>query len=224
MALGQIHRWLAFAGTLAGLSSVIPSFILPLSCVPWLHGHYPLLRYYGRSDSRWAALRASGAMNTVAPQRVSLITVTGASSHSVSNHQRDDRGPPGCPAFRLAAYRPLYRLRPSLAGSPVLADRIEFTADCPTAALCYGLVVLVPLLSTSPLGDAVTVRYLTTLRRKETDSHRSIPVPSQAHERGHSCPPFARKRVPADRNVALLPGTSSRTQIEERADDLPRGC
>ncbi|HOC56039.1 MAG TPA: hypothetical protein PKI20_10495 [Verrucomicrobiota bacterium] len=122
-------------------------------------------------------------MNTVASQRVSLIAVTGAASHSVSNHQRDDRGPPGCPAIRLAAYRPLYRLRLSLAGSPVLAAQIEFTADCPTAALCYGLVVLVPLLSTLPLGDAVTVRYLTTLRRKETDSHRSIPVPPRAHER-----------------------------------------
>src|SRR5664280_658089 len=34
------------------------TFALPLSCVPWLHGHYPLLRYYGRSDSRRAVLRA----------------------------------------------------------------------------------------------------------------------------------------------------------------------
>ena len=30
----------------------------PLSCVPWLHGRYPLRRYHGCSDSRRAALRA----------------------------------------------------------------------------------------------------------------------------------------------------------------------
>jgi len=35
---------------------------------------------------------------------------------------------PGCPAFRLAASRPRYRLGQSLEGSPVHADRIEFTA------------------------------------------------------------------------------------------------
>jgi hypothetical protein len=52
---------------------------------------------------------------------------TGPADHSVSNHQRDDRGPPGCPAIQLVAYRPLYRLRQSLEGSPVHADRIEFT-------------------------------------------------------------------------------------------------
>jgi transposase len=46
----------------------------------------------------------------------------------------------------------------------------------------YGLVVLVPLLSTPPLGDAVTVRYRTILHRTEADSHRFIHSPSQAHE------------------------------------------
>ncbi len=46
----------------------------------------------------------------------------------------------------------------------------------------YGLVVLVPLLSTPPCGDAVTVPYPTAPRRRGTDSHRSVPAPSQAHE------------------------------------------
>src|ERR1022692_5148240 len=54
--------------------------------------------------------------------------------------------------------------------------------------LCYGLVVLVPLLSTPHRCDAVTVRYRTALHRTEADFHRSIPLPSQAHERGHFCP------------------------------------
>ena len=50
--------------------------------------------------------------------------------------------------------------------------------------LCYGLVVLVPLLSTPDYSDAVTVRYRTALRRTGADFHRPILPPSQAHERG----------------------------------------
>ena len=103
------------------------------------------------------------------------------SSHSVSNHRCDDRGPPGCPTLRLAAWRPLCRLRHSLADSPAHTDRIEFTAAVPPDSLCYGLVVLVPLLSTPPCGDAVTVRYRTILHRTETDLHRFVFWPSQAH-------------------------------------------
>src|SRR3990172_851091 len=99
--------------------------------------------------------------------------------HSDSNHQRADRGSPGCQRI----YARPDRLRLSLAGSPSYADRIEFTADGPEAVLCFGLVVLVPLLSTPPYGDAVTVRYRTVLHRTGADFHRSIPSPSQAHER-----------------------------------------
>lgn len=73
------------------------------------------------------------------------------------------------------------RLRLSLADSPNLADRIEFTAAAHPGRLCYGLAVLVPLLSTPPLGDAVTVRYHTALHRTEADFHRSVFLPSQAH-------------------------------------------
>ncbi len=47
--------------------------------------------------------------------------------------------------------------------------------------LCYGLVVLVPLLSTSHRWDAVTVRYRTVLHRTEADFHHSGFLPSQAH-------------------------------------------
>src|SRR5438445_4839780 len=49
--------------------------------------------------------------------------------------------------------------------------------------LCYGLVVLVALLSTPDCSDAVTVRYRTVHHRTEADFHRPIPSPSQAHER-----------------------------------------
>jgi hypothetical protein len=65
------------------------------------------------------------------PRRVSLITVAGTSVHSVSNHQRLVRGLPGCPALRLLAACPRYRLRHWLAGSPSDTDRIEFTSTHP---------------------------------------------------------------------------------------------
>ena len=125
------------------------------------------------------------------------------SDHSVSNHRRNVRGPPGCPTIRLSAYRPLYRLRHSLEGSPIHADRIEFTCLC-VSRRCYGLVVLVPLLSTPCCHDAVTVRYPTTLRRRETDFHRSVFPPSQAHERAHP----GRSRSPTPSGPATATASS----------------
>ena len=97
--------------------------------------------------------------------------------HSDSNHRRADRGSPGCQ--RICA-RP-DRLRLSLAGSPSHADRIEFTAAPHTGSLYYGLVVLVPLLSTPCCHDAVTLRYLTILHSKRVDLHHSVTTPFQAH-------------------------------------------
>ena len=119
-------------------------------------------------------------MNTARPRRVSLIIAGATSGHSVSNHRRDDRRSSGCQRI----YARPDRLRQSLEGSPVHTDRIEFTATTHAGRLCYGLVVLVPVLSTPPRGDAVTVRYRTVLHRTEADFHGSIPSPSQAHERG----------------------------------------
>jgi hypothetical protein len=97
------------------------------------------------------------------------------SGHSVSNHLRVVRGSPGCHRRD--------RLRQSLEDSPTHADRIEFTVAACLVSRCYGLVVLFPLLATSHCWDAVTVRYRTILHRTETDFHRSIFLPAQAHER-----------------------------------------
>ncbi len=163
----------------------VPSFCpahFHLPACPSLHGRYPFHSYYGRSDSRQPGLWTLGPSRPPAPAGLPGFFV-GASGHSVSNHRRVVRGPPGCPAIRLGAYRPLYRLRLSLADSPIHADRIEFTAATHTGRLCYGLVVLVPLLSTPHCCDAVTVRYRTILHRTGADFHRPIPTPSQAHER-----------------------------------------
>jgi hypothetical protein len=70
----------------------------------------------------------------------------------------------------------------SVEDSPILTHRIEFTATALPDCLCYGRVVLSPLLPTPHCGDTVTVRYRTILHRTEADCHRSIPSPSQAHD------------------------------------------
>ncbi|HEY9174252.1 MAG TPA: hypothetical protein VI136_18375 [Verrucomicrobiae bacterium] len=79
------------------------------------------------------------------------------------------------------------RLFPHTRWSVVLAashaDRIEFTAALHTGDLGYGRVVLVPVLSTPPCGDAVPVRYRTAHHRTGADFHRLILPPFQAHER-----------------------------------------
>ena len=136
-------------------------------------------------------------MNSACPRRVSLITALGTAGHSVSNHLRVDRGSPGC----QRVYPRRDRLRLSLADSPTHADRIEFTAAACLVSLCYGLVVLVPLLSTSHCYDAVTVRYRTASHRTGADFHRSIPPPSQAHERGLSQPAAGARAE--DRSITL---------------------
>ena len=69
----------------------------------------------------------------------------------------------------------------------------ESSSPCPrVSGPCYGLVVLVPLLPTPPRGDAVTVRYPTTPRRRRTDFHRSVFAPSQAHWSGSRGEPWRR--------------------------------
>src|SRR2546423_4422111 len=54
--------------------SLVIAFTLPLSCVPWLHAHYALAGYYGRSDSCRAALRAYGHEHRSVSRQVSLLT------------------------------------------------------------------------------------------------------------------------------------------------------
>jgi hypothetical protein len=163
-------------------------FSFPSFCPPYFHlpaslGSTVVTRFVATMDALTPARQARGrkARRTHQHRRVSLVSSLGLPaipSPTISVSSGD------CPAVRrlgLFAYRPRYRLRHSLAGSPNHTDRIEFTVTAHTGRLCYGLVVLVPLLSTPPCGDAVTVRYNTILHRTEADFHRPIPTPSQAH-------------------------------------------
>ena len=175
-------------------------------------------------------------MNAACPRRVSLIIASGLPAIP---------SPTICgsagtvPAVAGLSRRD--RLRLALADSPNLADRIEFTATTLSDSLCYGLVVLSPLLSTPHYCDAVTVRYRTALHRTETDSHRSIPSPSQAHERGclsRSVPPaqaglnLARPRHSANtvratpRRMARSPrcGRDSRAPPKDFQPSESAGC
>jgi len=121
-------------------------------------------------------------MNTACPRRVSLISALGLPtilSPTISATTGDRpvvRRFSSSPIARSTGFASRSKARPSTpteSSSPRLHPR----------SLCYGLVVLVPLLSTSCCHDAVTVQYPTTLRRRGADSHRSGPAPSQAHER-----------------------------------------
>ena len=149
----------------------------------------------GALTSSWAVLRPPRGMNSVVPKPISLITVfglpaipsptiCGVSEGGGGFLQAAPRMPEG---FALCD-----RLRTALAGSPISTDRIEFTLFIFIDERRYGLAVLVPLLSTPCFHDAVTVQYRTILHRAEADLHRFIQTPSQAHERGHSCPPPVR--------------------------------
>ncbi len=114
--------------TVAGLSSLLWFITHPLSCVPWLHGRYPLPRYYGRSDSDddGSSAREGHEHRSVSPS-VSLIAVHGLPA-ILSPTIRGMTG--DCPVVRrfgLCILSPADRLRLSLADSPITADRIEFT-------------------------------------------------------------------------------------------------
>ena len=142
-------------------------------------------------------------MNAACPRRVSLITALGLPtipSPTICVLSGTVPAATGLPC--------LHRLRLSLADSPTHADRIEFTC-LGSSRPCYGLAVLSPLLSTPHCCDAVTVRYRTALHRTGTDSHRSIPSPSQAHERGvHADSPYNRtlgERIGWSKYAPVLP-------------------
>jgi hypothetical protein len=89
----------------------------------------------------------------------------GASDHSVSNHQRVDRGPPGC----QRVYPRLDRLRLLPADSPIHADRIEFTSAAPPGP---------PVLRTGRSRSVAL--HPASLRR----SYGSIPHGSSPHRSG----------------------------------------
>ena len=141
----------------------------------------------GALTSSWAVLRSPRGMNSVVPKPISLIPVFGIPaipSPTICGVSE------GCGGLLQAALRMPEgftlrdRLRTALAGSPISTDRIEFTLFVMIDKRRYGLVVLVPLLSTSCCHDAVTVRYRTALHRTEADFHRFDQTPFQAHERG----------------------------------------
>src|SRR5208283_922570 len=132
-----------------------------------------------------AVLRLIGlSMNAVGPSTVSLLTASDfptVPSPTISEVLAGRGGllqsaPPLPEGLTLRD-----RLRLCSAGSPTDADRIKFTLPAIPGGRCYGLAVLVPLLSTPGCPDAVTVQYLTILHRMEANFHRFNRTPSQAH-------------------------------------------
>ena len=123
------------------------------SCPPWLHGRYPLPRYYGDSDSCPAPSSTRTGL---------LDYLTCISGHSVSNHPMRPR--PGyarrsgraSPPIRFPGYWRSFGLRSFLAVSSVASGRIEFVSRPVFGSQFYGLSFHFQLLSTSHRWLAVT--------------------------------------------------------------------
>src|SRR4051794_7753373 len=126
---------LAF-GTPGRLICSCVSFTLPPSCPPWLHGRYPLRRYYRDSDSCCAPYSTAAGL---------LDSRTRTYERSVSNHPMRPRLPamlraPGGlgPRFAFLGYRRFFGLRSLLAVSSVASGRIEFVLQRSIALQFYG--------------------------------------------------------------------------------------
>jgi len=115
------------------------------------------LRYYEGSDS--CHLHLVAGLPAYLAQ---------TSRHSVSKHVGD----PNIALTASSAYLVCFRLRLESASSPSLPAE--------TSSLYYGLPVRFRLLSTPPRDDAVTFRY-GVLAYSDTDFHRAVCAPSQAH-------------------------------------------
>ena len=165
-------------GTPGSLICSCVCFTPPLSCPPWLHGRYPLHRYYGDSDSCPAPSRTRTGL---------LDYLTCISGHSVSNH-------PGAPAFRRCfcfraglatdspwfGYRQFFGLRSFLAVSSVALGRIEFVSQAYLARRFYGLSIRFQLLSTTRHRVAVTFNSWREAP-PQRDFHPPMHALSQAH-------------------------------------------
>jgi hypothetical protein len=129
----------------------------PPSYPPWLHGRYPLHRYYGDSDSCLAPSCTKAGI---------LDYKTRTSRHPVSNHpMRPVPGYASCsrsawPPIRFLGYRRFFGLRASVAVSSVAYRPYRVCVTVIQDRSVYRLPVHFQLLSTPPRGDAVTFSFL----------------------------------------------------------------
>ena len=143
-------------------------------CLPASLGSTIITRFLATTD----ALTPAGPW--VITCRGSLVHVTGASHHSVSNHLRSSTRRAPLPQ-RWPHY--FVRASPLTRRLARTADRIEFTLSGPTDGRRYGLVVHVQLLSTRGYRpDAVTFSYWPYSVGQVRDLHPAVPMRSQAHE------------------------------------------
>jgi hypothetical protein len=149
-------------------------------CLPTSLGSTIITRFFATTD----ALTPAGPL--VITGRGSLIHVTRTSHHSVSNHLRFSTRRVPLPQ-RWSHY--FVRASPCARKLARIADRIEFTLSAHAGGRRYGLIVHFQLLSTRGYRpDAVTFSYWPFSVGQVRDFHPAVPVRSQAHERGHSCP------------------------------------
>jgi hypothetical protein len=206
----------------------------PPSCLPLLQARYALLSSYGGSDSRPPFTRAEGYPRFTSPEPA----CRSVSSHRMSFHVRFPRA--RCHSrsglflqdrFSSASIQ-VSGVRRSAASSPRHTAESSFSRTDRQTRL--------PLLSTPPLSDAVTVGFQPVERLVERLSHPPFQVRSRAHDCGGLPPPLkavASYRSPGRGFAALgagpptlgfcLPSYNSRFapfhRIAERIRFLPLG-
>jgi hypothetical protein len=171
----------------------LASFRLPAlpSYVPWLHDHYSLLRYYGRSDPGRPFRHHPPWFPDSRHQNFPPFCLQPS---AVLDQTRST-------ALTLAAL--FVRASPCGRRLARTADRIEFTLPVSFDGRRYGLVVHFQLLSTRGCRpDAVTFSYWPFSVSQVRDSHPAVPVRSQAHDRKPS-------RLAPALTVSGRPGSSS---------------
>ena len=154
---------------------------VPPSYPPWLHGRYPLHRYYGGSDS---CLAPSCTKTGI------LDYQTRTSRHPVSNHpMRPIPGYASCsrsawPPIRFVGYRRFFGLRASIAVSSVAYRPYRVCMTAPSRADQSTGCLFTS--SCSPPHLAVT-QLLSVFWREAPpgkDFHLPVRAFSQAHDRG----------------------------------------
>ena len=100
------------------------SFTPSLSCPPWLHGRYPLPRYYGDSDSCSAR---SGTEQVSLVHALELLDIPSPTTPCAPVPTLLRVGQ-AWPTIRFGGYRQFFGFRSPYAGSSVASGRIEFVS------------------------------------------------------------------------------------------------
>ena len=168
-------------GTPGRFNCIVVSFTPSLSCPPWLHGHYPLPRYYGDSDSCSAR---SGTEQVSLVHTLELLDIPSPTTpcapvcrHCFGSGRLGQRFALGA-IVSSSDFAHHMQAHQSHQAESSLCRRVQGTR------LFYGLSFHFQLLSTRHCWLAVTFGYWREAPPKR-DLHPPVQVRSQAHTWPH---------------------------------------